>query len=303
MRKIIFILTTVLLLFGCRKNSLKYDAVGVFEAKDLLVSTEVQGVVKALNVEEGELLSAGQEVGYIDTTQLYLQKRQLFASKKVLQASKPDTEKQMQALHVEIAHLRSEKNRIVNLRKGDAATEQQLDDIIAKIKIAESRLSARQNTLYTSVESLNEQISAVEIQIIQIDEKIRKSRIVNPMTGVVLRKYTNAGEVALPARPLYRIADMNTIFLRTYVGSSQLSKLKLGQTVNVYSDYDKNETQKYSGKITWISEKAEFTPKTIQTKNERENLVYAVKIAVKNDGMLKIGMYGEAEFVPQTAKK
>ena len=302
MRKIIFILTTVLLLFGCRKNSLKYDAVGVFEAKDLLVSTEVQGVVKALNVEEGELLSAGQEVGYIDTTQLYLQKRQLFASKKVLQASKPDTEKQMQALHVEIAHLRSEKNRIVNLRKGDAATEQQLDDIIAKIKIAESRLSARQNTLYTSVESLNEQISAVEIQIIQIDEKIRKSRIVNPMTGVVLRKYTNAGEVALPARPLYRIADMNTIFLRTYVGSS-LSKLKLGQTVNVYSDYDKNETQKYSGKITWISEKAEFTPKTIQTKNERENLVYAVKIAVKNDGMLKIGMYGEAEFVPQTAKK
>ena len=123
------------------------------------------------------------------------------------------------------------------------------------------------------------------------------------MTGVILRKYTNAGEVALPARPLYRIADMNTIFLRTYVGSSQLSKLKLGQTVNVYSDYDKNETQKYSGKITWISEKAEFTPKTIQTKNERENLVYAVKIAVKNDGMLKIGMYGEAEFVPQTAKK
>lgn len=303
MKKIIFILMLALIWSGCKKNNLKYDAVGVFEANDLLVSAEAQGLIKMLDIEEGDLLESGQVVGYIDTTQLSLQKKQLLASKKALQASKPDTEKQMQALRAEIAHLRSEKNRIENLRKGDVATEQQLDDITAKIKIAESRLSALQSTLHTSVESLNEQSSAVDIQMAQINEKIQKSQIVNPMKGVVMRKYTDAGEILLPGRPLYRIADMNTIFLRAYVSSTQLSKLKLGQTLNVYSDYDEKDRKKYSGKITWISEKAEFTPKTIQTKDERENLVYAIKIAVQNDGMLKIGMYGEVEFSTQTAKK
>ena len=222
---------------GCKKNNLKYDAVGVFEANDLLVSAEAQGLIKMLDIEEGDLLESGQIVGYIDTTQLSLQKKQLLASKKALQASKPDTEKQMQALRAEIAHLRSEKNRLENLRKGDVATEQQLDDITAKIKIAESRLSALQSTLHTSVESLNEQSSAVDIQMAQINEKIQKSQIVNPMKGVVMRKYTDAGEILLRSSAIPNCRHEHN-FLRAYVSSAQLSKLKLGQTLNVYSDYD-----------------------------------------------------------------
>ncbi|MDR0732754.1 MAG: efflux RND transporter periplasmic adaptor subunit [Dysgonamonadaceae bacterium] len=285
-----------LLLASCNGNKLKHDAAGTFEATEVLISSEVAGVIKRFDIAEGQAIEAGTPVGLIDTTQIYLQKLQLLGSQRALRAGRPDVNKQITATREEIARIKSEKRRIENLLKGDAATRQQLDDIDAQLKVAEARMDAQLNSLQTNIESLDEQTATLDAQIAQIDDRLAKCKIINPLTGTVIGKYAEALELASPARPLYRIADLQTMFLRAYVTSEQLSKTALGQPAVVFTDYGEKERREYAGKIVWISDRAEFTPKIIQTKNERANLVYAVKIAVSNDGYLKIGMYGEVDF-------
>lgn len=293
---VIPILLIVTLTVSCGRNKFGYDAAGTFEATEVLISSEASGTIEALNVEEGDRIEAGTVVGYIDSTQLYLKKLQLMSSRKAIQVSRPDVSKQIEATREDIARIKVEKNRIENLLKGDAATQQQLDNINAQLKVAEGKLAAQMNSLQTNIGNLNEQSATVDIQIAQVDDMLAKCRIVNPITGTVLKKYAEAYEISSPAKPLYKIANVETLFLRAYVTTDQLTQVKLGQEVSVYSDFGKENQKQYSGKITWISDKAEFTPKTIQTKDERANLVYAIKIAVKNDGYLKIGMYGEVNF-------
>lgn len=299
MKRIIFITISVCataLLLSCNSNKYQYDAAGTFEATEILISSEATGVIQTFEVEEGKQLEAGTTVGYIDSTQLYLRKLQLMSSRKALQISRPDITKQIAATREQIARIKIEKNRIENLLKGDAATQQQLDDINAQLKVAEGTLAAQMNTLQNNIGNLNEQSSAVDIQVAQIDDQLAKCRIINPVKGTVLKKYAEAFELSNPAKPLYKIADTETLFLRAYITSSQLTQLKLGQDVTVYTDFGDSNRKEYTGKVTWISDKAEFTPKTIQTKDERANLVYAVKIAVKNDGYLKIGMYADVKL-------
>lgn len=296
MKRSVYSILFLLLLAGCNSNKLKYDAAGTFEAIEILISSEASGVIQQFDVKEGEVIEAGVQVGVIDTTQLSLQKLQLLGNQRALRASRPDMNAQITATREEIARLQREKSRIENLIKGDGATRQQLDEITAQLRVAEGRLAAQTNLLQSSIGSLDEQSSTVDIQIAQIEDKLAKCRIVNPIEGTVLKKYAEVYEVTSPTRPLYRIADLRTMFLRAYITSDQLSKLRLGQDVRVYSDFGVNERREYNGEIVWISDRAEFTPKTIQTKNERENLVYAVKIALPNDGYLKIGMYGEVDL-------
>jgi len=295
MKVLVLTALSVMLFASCNGNKMKHDAAGTFEATEILISSEASGVIKEFNVEEGKQLEAGTLVGYIDSTQLYLQKLQLLTNRKAVQVSRPDVQTQIKSTREEIARIQTEKNRIERLLEGDAATPQQLDEINAQLKVAEGRLAAQINSLETNIGSLNEQSSAIDIQAAQIEDQLGKCRIINPISGTVLKKYSEAQEISSPARPLYKIADMENIFLRAYVTSDQLSKLKLGDKTVVFSDYG-DDWRQYTGTVTWISDKAEFTPKTIQTKDERTNLVYAIKIAVKNDGYLKIGMYGEVDF-------
>jgi HlyD family secretion protein len=296
MKKLTYSFLAVLLLAGCNGNKLQYDAAGTFEATEVLISSEATGVIKQLTIAEGQIIEAGVQVGYVDTTQLYLQKLQLLGSQRALRAGRPDVNKQITATREEIARIKKEKNRVENLLKGNAATQQQLDDIDAQLKVAEARLAAQLNSLQISIGSLDEQSATLDVQIAQIDDRLAKCKIINPVGGTVTGKYAEAHELTSPARPLYRIADLQTMFLRAYVTADLLSKATLGQSVDVYADYGEKERRRYEGKIVWISDRAEFTPKTIQTGNERANLVYAVKIAVPNDGTLKTGMYGEVGF-------
>ena len=296
MKKLTILILTLFVLISCNKNKLGNDAAGTFEASETLISSEVSGTIQMLDIEEGKEIEAGTMVGYIDSTQLYLKKLQLMSSRKALQVSRPDINAQIVATREEIARIKTEKNRIENLLKGDAATLQQMDEVNALLRVAEGKLAAQMNLLQSNIGSLNEQSATVDIQIAQIDDQLAKCRIVNPVTGTVLKKYAEVYELSSPAKPLYKIANLETLFLRAYITSDQLTRLRLGQEVSVFADFGENNHKQYSGKLAWISDKAEFTPKTIQTRDERANLVYAVKIAVKNDGYLKIGMYGEVKF-------
>ncbi|MDR3128854.1 MAG: HlyD family efflux transporter periplasmic adaptor subunit [Tannerellaceae bacterium] len=292
----VIILFLFIMLFpstSCRDSKLKTDAAGIFEATETIISSEVSGMIKRLDIQEGDRLEAGKEVALIDTPQLHLRKLQLLSRKQSLHAGRPDMEKQLASIREEIARYKKETVRTENLFQGGAATRQQLDEITAQFKIAEGRLMAQQNSLQMTIETIDKESEGTDIQIAQIEDQLVKCRIINPVQGRVLKKYAEAYEIVAPAKALYRIADTEKMFLRAYITSDQLLDVKLGQQVKVYSDHDESEKREYNGRIVWISDKAEFTPKTIQTKDERANLVYAIKIAVHNDGYLKIGQYGE----------
>lgn len=279
-------------LAACSSGVSQYDATGTFEATDVLVSAEAAGKLLRLDLEEGSVLKVGQKVGVIDTVQLYLKKLQLEASAKSVEGQRPDILKQVAATKEKIVQAQRERDRIVNLLRVGAANQKQLDDAESLLEVLQKQLAAQSSTLRNSDRSLTWQSSSVGIQVAQIEDQLKKCHIVSPLTGTVLAKYAEAGELAAPGTPLFKVADMEQIYLRAYLTSEQLSKVKLGQKVLVYADYGKEIRKEYPGLVTWISESSEFTPKTILTKDERANLVYAVKIAVKNDGMLKIGMYG-----------
>ena len=290
-------LCSLLALFSACGNGVpKYDATGTFETTEVLVSAEASGRLLYFDIEEGMLLKAGEEVGVVDTVQLYLKKLQLEASLKSVEEQRPDILKQVAATKEQISAAQRERNRVANLLKVGAANQKQLDDAEDQLEVLRKQLVAQNSTLSNSHQSLTWQSSSVGIQVAQVEDQLKKCHITSPITGTVLAKYAEAGELTAMGTPLFKVADTEQMYLRAYITSEQLSQVKLGQKVTVFSDYGTDEHKQYPGVVTWISDTSEFTPKTILTKNERANLVYAVKIAVHNDGLLKIGMYGGVEF-------
>ncbi|MDR2914772.1 MAG: efflux RND transporter periplasmic adaptor subunit [Tannerella sp.] len=290
-------LSVCLILVSCNNREFEYDASGIFEATETIVSAETTGKIEELNIREGDNLEEGQMVGYIDTMQLYLKKRQLQASVNAVENKKPNVAVQLSALREQIQKAEFEKQRIENLLKDGAGTQKQLDDVNSQIAVLNNTFLAQSGTLSNSVNSIHEEAQVYAIQIEQIDDMLKKSRIINPLAGTVLYKYAMGKEIAVPGKALYKIADTRLMSLRVYVVSAQLNNIKLGQDATVFVQLSDGESKSYPAKVTWISDKAEFTPKTIQTKDERQNLVYAVKLEVKNtDGLIKIGMYGDISF-------
>jgi HlyD family secretion protein len=289
----LFVLTT---LFSCKKSEKNYDASGSFEAEETIISAEAAGTIKEFTVSEGQELKAGQAIGYIDSIQLYLKKKQLLASINTVLSKRPDVALQLGALDEQLITAEKEKQRMTSLVGAGAGTQKQLDDVTAQINVINKQKEALQSTLKITVNGIGQETQPLYVQIEQLNDQLTRCRIVNPVNGTMLAKYVEPNEVAAPGKPLYKIADLSQIILRAYINGSQLSQVKLGQTVKVFVDDGEEKQKEYSGEITWISEKAEFTPKTIMTKDERSNLVYALKIKVKNDGFLKLGMYGEVKF-------
>lgn len=291
MKRIVYI-ATVVLVASCGTEA-EFDAQGTFEATEVVVSSEATGRILNFEVEEGMAVEANQMVGAIDSVQLHLQRKQLVAQQSALLDSRPDVKKQVAALREQIAKQNEELRRVENMLKDGAATKKQKDDIEAQVKILERQLDATLSTLDKNTSTINNNSAALEAQIAALDDRISKCRIISPVGGTVLVKYAEAGELASVGKPLMKIADLDNIYLRAYFTSDQLAKVNLGDEVKVVADFGGEERYDYTGRVTWISSESEFTPKTIQTKDSRANLVYAVKIAVENDGRLKIGLAGE----------
>lgn len=281
---------------SCGNNKNNFDASGSFEAEEYIISSEANGIIKELNIEEGQVLKAGQNIGYIDSTQLFLKKKQLEAQIVAALGKKPNIALQLSVLNDQLKAAETEKVRVSNLVKGDAATPKQLDDLNAQIEVIKSQIDAQKSTLNISSQSINNEVAAIQVQVEQLIDQLEKCTIRNPVEGTVLTKFAKANEMTGMGKPLYKIADIENITLRAYITGNQLSEVKLNQKVDVMTDDGKGGYDVTDGTITWISDKAEFTPKTIQTKNERANLVYAIKVNVRNDGKYKIGMYGEIKF-------
>lgn len=280
-------------LAACGDKEKEYDATGTFEATEVTVSAEQNGTLLSFDINEGDIVEQGHQVGLIDTVQLYLKARQIGATKLVYASQRPDMGKQVAATRRQLAKAREEHNRFSELVKDGAANRKALDDARSQVEVLERQLEAQLSTLNTSANSLNAQMGTADVEKLQVADQLRKCHVVSPICGTVLEKYAERGEFASVGKPLFKIADIRNMYLRAYVTSVQLKNVKLGQKVSVFADYGNGERKEYQGKVVWISAKSEFTPKTILTDDERADLVYAVKIAVKNDGYLKIGMYGE----------
>ena len=287
------VLILVLSVTACGHKKGNYDASGTFEAIETLVSAQANGQIEAFNIVEGQQITAGIELGYIDTIQLFLKKEQLLAGMKAVDSRSYNVSLQIASIKQQITKQQTELARFQNLLKSNAATQKQVDDIQASIDLLQRQLAAQTETFQNSNNSISSEIKSLSIQVEQVEDLISKSIISSPIDGTVLAKYAEKGEIAVQGRALFKVADINKVYLRAYITADQLDRLQLNQTVSVFADFGKKEMREYAGTITWISDKAEFTPRTILTKNERANLVYAVKIAVKNDGYLKIGMYGQ----------
>lgn len=277
-------------------NETEFDAQGTFEATEIVVSAEAVGKILNFEVEEGVEVIAGKMIGEIDGVQLHLQRKQLVAQQSALLNSRPDVKKQVASLKEQISKQKSELLRVENMLRDGAATQKQRDDIDAHIRVLEGQLEAALSTLVKNAASLDNSSSAMEAQIAALDDRIAKCSIASPINGTVLVKYAEAGEFATVGKPLMKVADMEKIYLRAYFTSDQLADIHLGDTVTVVADFGGDKRYDYEGRVSWIASECEFTPKTIQTKDSRANLVYAVKIAVKNDGRLKIGLAGEVNL-------
>lgn len=286
----------VLLAASCVEGNKAYDASGVFESTEVTVSAEGNGKILSLDLQEGDRLEAGQIVGCIDTVQLHLSEIQLEASRRAVGSGRLDISRQIAALESQIGKQRQELDRFTKLEKAGASNRKQVEDIQAQIETLERQLAAQKESLNSSNRNVSGQADALESQIEQIRDRIRKCVITSPVAGTVLAKYSEAGEFAALGRALFKVADIDNIRLRAYITADQLTSLKLGQQVRVFADQGSSGRKEYAGTLIWISDKAEFTPKTIQTRDERANLVYAVKIAVENDGLIKLGMYGDIKF-------
>ncbi len=310
MRNSFLFLFVLLTLQACYSGKEDFDATGSFEADEVIVSSESNGQILSFNVNEGDSLTGGQVVGSIDSERISLQKEQVEASIQSLSLKTSDVGPQVQLLkdqlkvqQSELDNLLHEKQRTERLIQADAATGKQLDDINARIDVVRNQMNVtrqqiavQQNNIATQNRGILSETKPLQKQAAQLDDQITKSKIINPVSGVVLTKYAEQGEVTSNGKALYKIADLSTMTLRAYISGAQLSEVKLNQPVTVLVDKGEKDYRTYTGIITSISDKAEFTPKTIQTKEERANLVYAVKIKVKNDGYLKIGMYGEVKL-------
>jgi len=288
-------LAAVIWLSSCTQKS-KFDASGTFETEETIISAEATGRIKQFDVQEGQNLTAGQYIGFIDTAQLYFGKKNLEAQIQAGLSKRPDIAAQVASLKVQLANAQHEQTRISNLVKADAATQKQLDDQGFMVSQIQKQIDAQMSTLDINTESINKETVPLHALIQQMTDQINKCYLINPINGTVLAKYARLDEEATPGKPLYKIADVSSLLLRAYVTNDQFSQIKMGQKIKVFIDNGADKYKEYEGTVTWISDKAEFTPKTIQTKDERANLVWATKITVKNDGYLKIGMYADIKF-------
>lgn len=284
------------LVASCGSSEKEYDATGVFEATEVTVSAEQSGQLMRFEVNEGDAVDEGQELGLVDTTQIALKIQQAGAAKAVYRSQKPDMETQVAATRQQLAKARQEQQRYEELVGDGAAPRKMLDDATSQVKVLEKQLAAQVSSLNTQLSTLNSQLSTVDVELSQLKDLMRKCHVVAPVKGSVLEKYVERGEFVTPGKPLLKMADTNRMFLRAYITSQQLQNVKVGQQVKVFADYGGGEKKAYDGTVSWISSRSEFTPKTILTDDERADLVYAVKIALKNDGDVKIGMYGEVKF-------
>ncbi len=289
-KRIIFILAVVLA--SCSGSENLSDAYGNFESDDVIVSAEANGKILILNIQEGQKLNKGEVVGFIDSTDLILKKQQLLAQKRAVASKIENIKAQIEVQEQQKKNLLVDKARVEKMLKDGAATQKQLDDINGRIDLVNAQISSI-NTQNVSVKS---EMEVIKTQIAQVEEGIKKCKIINPLNGTVLEKYAEQGEITAFGKPVYKIANLDFLFLKVYVSGDQLPHIKIGQQAEVLIDDTKKENRKLTGVVSWISANAEFTPKIIQTKEERVNMVYAVKIRVKNDGSLKIGMPGEANF-------
>ena len=282
--------------FSCTNKDKEYDASGAFESVETIVSSETAGTLLEFKVEEGQTIDAGKTIGYIDSLQLYLKKEQLMAQIVSTESQQPDIPVQLAALKEQLKEAEKNRDRLLNLVKANAATQQQADDANTNVEVIKKQIDAMKSTLGISSTTISKNVTPLQRQIEQLNDQLVKCRIINPIHGTILTKYAEAHEVVAPGKALYKIAETDTLILRAYITGSQLTSIKLGQNIKVRSDEGAKKYRDYSGTIFWISDKSEFTPKTIPTKDERADLVYAIKIRVKNDGYLKIGMYGEVKF-------
>ncbi len=289
-------LPALLLLASCQEQSETADAYGNFEARELIVSAEANGQLLSFTAEEGRQLQAGQQVGLIDTTQLHLQREQLKASIRAVIGKTKTVQPQIDVLLEQKENLKREEKRLAALVADSAATPKQLDDIQGQIEVVEKQIKATRSQNQELNQGILAEIAPLEAQIAQIEDLIRRSYIINPINGTVLLKLAEPYEMAAVGKPLYTIAGLEELELRAYVSGEQLPQIQLGQEVKISIDEDEEKNRSLPGTISWIADDAEFTPKTIQTKKERVNLVYAIKVRVKNDGSLKIGMPGEVAF-------
>ncbi|MDR2084987.1 MAG: HlyD family efflux transporter periplasmic adaptor subunit [Bacteroidales bacterium] len=294
--KFVMVCFIIMPLYSCQRNGVHYDASGTFETTEIIVSSEATGKILYLDINEGDEVTENQLLGVIDTTQLYLSKLQLQSNIKAAKTRKTNVNTQIAVFEEQLSTAKKEKQRIEKLLEANAANSKDLDDINAQIALLDKQIAAQRSSMVRGNMSINEESSALEIQIAQLDDHLEKSYIISPINGIVLVKYSEKGEMATQGKALFKVANTNEMILRAYVSAGQFTELKLGQEVKVFADFGDKGTKEYNGVLTWISEKAEFTPKTVQTRDERSNLVYAVKIAVKNDGYLKIGMYAGVNF-------
>ena len=285
-----------LLVSSCGTSDKEFDATGIFEATEVTVSAEATGRLMTFDVTEGSRVNADRQVGLIDTIQLQLKAEQVGATRESFANQRPNVQAQVAAMRQQLVKAQLERTRTAALLKDGAATRKQMDDADNAVRVLKSQLEAQVSMLNNSARSLNSQMSGADIQRYQVLDQLKKCHITSPITGTILEKYAERGEFAVIGKPLFKVADVDQMYLRAYITSAQLAKVKVGQRVKVFSDYSTDTRKSYDGTVTWISSRAEFTPKTILTDDERADLVYAVKIAVKNDGYIKIGMYGEVKL-------
>ena len=283
-------------LASCGNKEKEYDATGVFEATETTVFAEQSGALMTFDINEGDVIVQGKEVGLIDTTQIWLKILQAGATKQVYQSQKPDMEKQIAATRQQLAKALQDQQRYKELVADGAAPSKMLDDATNQVAVLQKQLDAQISALNTQLSTLNSQLSTVDVQADQLRDQLRKCHITTPMVGTVLEKFVERGEFVATGKPLFKLADTENMFIRAYVTSAQLQNIKVGQKAKVFADYGDGQKKEYEGTVSWISSRSEFTPKTIQTDDERADLVYALKVAIKNDGYVKIGMYGEVKF-------
>ena len=290
------IAATLAMLAGCAGNEKEFDATGTFEATEVTVAAEQSGALTKFDVNEGDNIALGKEVGVIDTTQIWLKIKQAGATKAVYQSQKPNMEAQIAATRQLLAKAKQDQQRYKELVADGAAPSKMLDDATNQVKVLQKQLDAQISTLSNQLSTLNSQISTTDVQVSQLQDQLRKCHIITPVAGTVLEKYVEKGEFVATGKPLFKMANTSQMFIRAYVTSAQLQNIKVGQKAKVFADYGDGKKKEYLGTVSWISSKSEFTPKTILTDDERADLVYALKVAIKNDGYVKIGMYGEVKF-------
>ena len=296
MKKIIAMAGVALVLNACGRKERQYDATGVFEATETTVYAEQTGALLTFNVEEGDTVGQNREVGLIDTTQLWLKMKQAEAMKSVYQSQKPEQEKQIAVTRQQLAKAKQDQQRYKELVADGAAPAKMLDDANSQVEVLQRQLDAQLSSLRVNTNALDKQMATTDVQAEQLRDQIRKCHILVPAKGTVIEKYVERGEFVSAGKPLFKMADTENMFIRAYVTSAQLENIKTGQKATVFADYGNGGKKEYEGRVTWISSRSEFTPKTILTDDERADLVYAVKVAIKGDGYVKMGMYGEVLF-------